>query len=116
MVLTASTTAPPPLYTIAVVPDYGDKDFRRQQYSAWYISHPDEDALGPERLQALFNQGRAAGAIDLENWEAMADFAVYLETQGYTVQQTAGEGYVVITTVEDTEGAPGAEEAEARDA
>lgn len=95
-----------PFYTMAVVPDYGEKDFRRHQYGAWYISHPDEAQLAPERLQVLFDQGRAAGEIDLTDWEAMADFAGYLETQGYTVQQTAGEGYVVIAT-----GAPGAEEA-----
>jgi hypothetical protein len=107
MVLTASPTpAAPLLYTIAVVPDYGDKDFRRQQYGAWYVSHWDEDALTPERLQALFDQGCAAGVIAPQTAEAMAEFAVYLETQGYTVQQTASEGYVVIAT-----GALGAEEA-----
>ena len=87
-----------PLYTMAVVPDYGEKDFRRHQYGAWYISHPDEAQLAPECLQTLFDQGRAAGEIDLTDWEAMADFAVYLEAQGYTVQQTASEGYVVIIT------------------
>ena len=57
-------------------------------------------------------RSRARSAPDAE---AMAAFAVYLETQGYTVQQTADEGYVVITTAEDPEGAPGEEDAEARD-
>src|SRR5689334_15697386 len=107
MVLTVSPTpAAPPLYTIAVVPDYGDKDFRRQQYGAWYVSHRDDAALTTERLQALFDQGCAAGGIVPQTAEAMAEFAVYLETQGYIVQQTAGEGYVVIAT-----GALAAEEA-----
>lgn len=103
-----------PLYTIAVLPDYGEKDFRRQQYGAWYVGHPDEAALAAERLQAYFDAGRAAGEIDPADGEAMADFAAYLETQGYTVQQTAGEGYVVIITAAD--GADAEDAADAADA
>jgi hypothetical protein len=90
-----------PLYTIAVVPDYGEKDFHRHQYGAWYVSHPDEGALAPERLQAYFDAGRASGEIDPAAGEVMADFAADLEAQGYIVQQTAGEGYVVIITSAD---------------
>ena len=98
--ITPSTApAAPPLYIIAVVPDYGETDFRRQQYGAWYVSHPDDAALTPERLQALFDQGCAADVIAPQTAEAMAEFAVYLETQGYTIQQTAGEGYVVISAI-----------------
>lgn len=81
-----------------MVPDYAAPDFRRQEYGAWYLGHVDEAALAPERLQALYAAGCAAGAIDPETAERMAELAAYLETQGYGVWQTAAEGYVVITT------------------
>lgn len=90
--------AAPPLYTIAIVPDYADEDFRGQRYGAWYVSHADEAALALERLQFLFDQGCVVGAIDPADEEIMANFSDYLETQGYIVQQTAGDGYVVLTT------------------
>jgi hypothetical protein len=98
MTTTSTRAGAAPLYAIAIVPDYAERDFRRQEYGAWYIGHPAEAALAPECLQALYAAGCAAGVIDPETAECMAAFAAYLETQGYVVWQTAAEGYVVITT------------------
>ena len=98
MISPPSGVADFPLYATALVPDYAAQDFRRQAYGAWYVGHPDAAQLEPERLQALFAAGCAGGVIDPASEERMAAFAVYLETQGYTIWQTAGEGYVVIPT------------------
>jgi hypothetical protein len=85
-------------HVTAVVPDYAVADFQRQQYGPWYIAHPDPAQLAPEVLQAHYATGVAGRWIRPDAPERMAAFADYLEAHGFTVYDTAGDGYVTLTT------------------
>ena len=84
-----------PMYVTTVVPEYAAKHLGLDQYTPWYVGHPDCTQLRPDVLIDLC----AGGAEDGEPFDDSESLFAALEGHGYTVFHSSDNAQPVVVPI-----------------